>query len=151
MLRWERFEGPRDPRLTDLLLIGNNGGGGGGGGIANAFDLVQHVVNADAAVSPSATKNVTVVLSGLAANHVLTMPAAPIVGQRFTFVDGDGSLGSGFNWLISGNFNTMNGLNTFALSAATMGPAGDGTPGGGIGPRGAITFLYDGVEYKVVS
>jgi hypothetical protein len=115
--------------------------------LSSAFDVVTPVVNADAPVTSSATRNVLMVLSGLAADHTLTMPAAPNVGQKFGFVDGDGSLSSGFFWSIAGNGNTINGLATFVLAAGSIGAS----PGGGIGPRGSIWFEWTGVEYKVVS
>jgi hypothetical protein len=115
--------------------------------ISSAFDVVTPVVNADAPVTSSATQNVLMVLSGLAANHTLTMPAAPNVGQRFGFVDGDGSLSSGFTWSIAGNGNTINGLATFVIAAGSIGAS----PGGGVGPRGSIWLEWTGIEYKVVS
>ena len=121
-------------------------GGGGGGGIANAFDLVQTVAGVDATVDASATQNVMVVLESLAADQTLTMQEAPNAGQHWVFVDGDGSLGSGFTWSIAGNGHTINGLATFVLAATTIGAS----PGGGIGPRGSITIEFDGTEFKVV-
>ena len=120
--------------------------GGRGGGIDNVFDAVQTITDASTAVTPNATKNVLVVLLGLSADRAPTMPAAPHVGQRFTFVDGDGSLGSGFTWAIGGNGHTINNLASFVLAATTIAAS----PGGGIGPRGSITFEYTGVEFKVV-
>jgi hypothetical protein len=144
-----RFDGPRDPRLMHLLDVGDGasgGGGGGGGGITNAFDAVQTITDADTPVASSATKNVTVVLLGLTANHAPPMPAAPNIGQRWTFVDGDGSLGSGFTWSIGGNGNTINGLASFVLAATSIGAS----PGGGIGPRGSLVIEFVGAEYKVI-
>lgn len=130
-----------------LNVAEQGGGGGGGGGITNAFDVVQVVNDEDANVTASATKNVLVVLLGLVADQTLTMTAAPNVGQHWTFVDGDGSLSSGFTWTIDGNGNTVNGLATFMLAAGPIGAS----PGGGIGPRGALTIEWTGGEYKVVS
>lgn len=130
-----------------LRVKSNTAGGGGGGGIANVFDIVTPVVNADAPVTASATKNVLMVLSGLTADHALTMPAAPNVGQRFGFVDGDGSLSTGFTWSLFGNGNTINGLATFVLAASSIAAS----PGGAIGPRGPLWIEWTGVEYKVIT
>lgn len=119
---------------------------GGGGGISNAFDAVQTITDADDPVTPNATKNILAVLLGLTADHTLAMPAAPNVGQRFTFVDGDGTLGSGFTWTLDGNGHTINGIGLFVLSATSI----SASPGGGIGARGSISLEFTGTEYKVV-
>lgn len=123
--------------------------GPGPGGLTDVFDVVQTINNADTPVISSTTKNVFVVLEGLAADHVIPMPipANLHIGQRWRFVDGDGTLGSGFTWTISGNGTNINGLASFVLAATSA----TSSPGGGIGLRGSITIEYDGTELKVVS
>jgi hypothetical protein len=145
--------GHRDQQITsrtvaEIALYEPQSTTGGGGGVNDVFDHVQTINNANTAIDSDPKKNVLVVLSGLVADHVNAMPLAVAmnIGQRWTFVDGDGTLGSGFTWTINGNGTTINGLASFVLAAGTIGAS----PGGGIGPHGSITLEYTGTELKVV-
>lgn len=142
-----------DIEITGAILITQPRPGAllvtvGAGPSSPAFDTIQAVVDMNANIVSSVTDNVTVTLASLSANRVLTMPAPAAVnkGQRWTFVDEDGSLGSGFTWTIAGNGLNINGLASFVLASTSIGAS----PGGAIGPKGSLSIRSDGTQYLVV-
>jgi len=128
-----------------MLIVEQPGGtGGGGGGITDVFDVLQSVSNADANITTSTTKNVTVLLAGLAADHTLTFTGAE-VGQRFRFKDTDGSLASGFTWTLTG-LGTIDGIASFKIASTSV----RASRGGAVGAWGELSVIWDGSEFFVV-
>jgi hypothetical protein len=132
------------PVTTGITQLTGNVLAGPGTGIQSArtADIILPAANANVIVTAFQT---TVVVTALTATHSATLPVTPTTGQRVTLVDGDGSL-TNFNFEIIGNGKTINGLADFFIAAGTIGSSA----GGGVGPRGAITFLYDGTQWWAV-
>jgi len=81
----------------------------------SVIDAVFNVVNNDFTVSATSFGAV-VAVSSLTANHIVSLPATPTLGQRITVKDADGSLAS-FNITVNGNGHNIDNAATFVMSS----------------------------------
>ena len=88
------------------------------GGSTLSFKLLSQFeinnINADLVLTNANPSSTTVNVTGLTANHQATLPVTAPVGQEFTFIDGDGTMGS-FTYTLVG---TINGIANYVMSGA---------------------------------
>lgn len=97
------------------------------------FDVAR-VNNANFIVG---TTNTMVSMRGLTADRTVTLPPIPQLGQTVIVKDEDGSL-AGFNIIIDGNGNTIDGAATYTMTLVQD------------GLRGSITVVYQGAGWSIV-
>lgn len=101
------------------------------------LDTMYRINNADIPITNTISSIVAGFL-GLTADRTGTLPASPTNGQRITFKDKDGSLGS-FNFVIAGNGTNIDGASSYTMTNAN------------VGPYGAVTVAYDGTDWGIIS
>lgn len=110
----------------------------GGGGSSVAFDLIQTLNDASAAVATSMTKNVTVEFENLTATRTATFAGAPQTGQTFTFKDKDGSLATQDFVIDATLAGGIDGANVYTMTNITN------------GPKDSLVVRYDGSSLLIV-
>lgn len=99
------------------------------------IETVANISNSNYTV-PSTNSGTLVSMTGLTVNRSVFLPPSPIVGQKITVKDADGSLVS-HNIVINGNGHNIDDAATYTLSNIQ-------------GPRSALSVQYNGSIWCIV-